>query len=129
MLGTLGTPLTAPAWKAVGWLLGPLMFRHDPADLLATLAAEDTFDLTEELSRIQTPVLVVGGDRDRPYGPVLLAETARRLPRGRLLLYPHCSHVGVPGRRRFVADVLAFLHEDAAVCPAGDDGDHGAHSD
>lgn len=133
MLGTLGTPVTAPAWKTVGWLLGPLMFRHDPADLLATLAAEDAFDLTEELSRIQTPVLVVGGDRDRPYGPALLAETARSLPRGRLLLYPHCSHVGVPGRRRFAADVLAFLREDAAADrPAGDggdDGDHGAHGD
>lgn len=114
MLGTLGTPVTERLWSALGWLLGPLMFRDDPGDLLATLAAEDAFDLTDTLPRIQAPVLVVGGDRDQPYGPALLAETAYTLPRGRLLLYPHSGHAAVPGRRRFATDVLAFLDEELA---------------
>jgi pimeloyl-ACP methyl ester carboxylesterase len=93
------------------------MFRHDPADLLATIAAEDTFDLTDALPRIQTPVLVVGGDQDEPYGPGLFAETADRLPHGRLLLYRHTSHFGVPSRRRFARDVLAFLDENTTGRP------------
>lgn len=113
MLGTLGTPVTGPLWKAVGWLLGPRMFRHDPADLLATVKAEDAFDLTDVLPRIQAPVLVLGGDRDQPYGPALLAETAASLPRGRLLLYRRSSHAAVPSRRRFTADVLDFLDEES----------------
>lgn len=124
MLATMGTPVTASMWTAVGWLLGPMMFSHDPADLLATLAAEDAFDLTEELVGIRTPVLVVGGDRDQPYGPALFAETAHRLPHGRLLLYPRASHVAVPSRRRFPSDVLAFLDEDPSRGP----GSRRAHS-
>jgi len=112
LLTTLGTPATGPVWSALGWLLAPRMFRHDAGDLLATLAAEDTFDLTAELPRIQTPVLVIGGDRDQPYGPALFAETAARLPHGRLLLYPRTSHFAVPSRRRFAGDVLAFLNDD-----------------
>lgn len=109
MLGPMGTPVTERLWRLLGWLVGPRMFRHDPADLLATLAAEDAFDLTDALPSIQTPVLVVGGDLDRPYGPGLFAETAAGLPHGALLLYPHSGHAAVPGRRRFPRDVLAFL--------------------
>ena len=112
MLATLGTPLTEPMWTTMGWLLGPWMFRHDHSDLLVTLAAEDAFDLTDILPRIQTPVLVVGGDHDQPYGPALFAETAQRLPHGRLLLYRHASHVTVVGRRHFASEVLGFLNGD-----------------
>jgi pimeloyl-ACP methyl ester carboxylesterase len=112
MLATLGTRISDPVWNTVGWLLGPLMFRHDPADLLATLAAEDAFDLTRSLPELQTPVLVIGGDRDQPYGPALFAPTADHIPHGRLILYRRTSHIAVPTCRRFVRDVLTCLNSD-----------------
>ena len=63
-------------------------------DLLATLRAEDAFDLTARLGSIETPTLVVGGERDAFYGADLFRETAHGLPRGQVLLYPGIGHGG-----------------------------------
>jgi pimeloyl-ACP methyl ester carboxylesterase len=112
MASMLGTPLSEPLWAALGWLLGPLLFRHGRADLVATIGAEDAFDLTDRLRGITVPVLVVAGDSDRCYSPELFTATATGLPAARLVVYPRTGHAGVESHRRFGPDVLAFLDGD-----------------
>ncbi|MFP3713459.1 alpha/beta fold hydrolase [Puerhibacterium sp. TATVAM-FAB25] len=117
----LGTPLTDPLWTAAGRLLGPLLFRHGRADLVATIGAEDAFDLTDRLPEVTAPVLVVAGDSDGCYGPELFAATAAGLPEARLVVYPRTGHAGVEGHRRYGPDVLGFLDgrpDDHAAAPA-----------
>jgi len=110
MLGFLGTrPLGREVGSVLGWLLGPVMFRDGASDMCATIKAEDVFDLTDRLSGVRVPTLVVGGERDVPYGPGIFRETAQGMPNGRLLLYGGTGHMGVQAKRRFAADVLGFL--------------------
>jgi pimeloyl-ACP methyl ester carboxylesterase len=97
------------ALAAAGWLLGPRLLADDPGDLLATIDAEDGFDLTARLPGVQAPLLVVGGGRDRFYGTRLFAETAAGAPRGELLLHETRGHVGAQSSPLTVARVLAFL--------------------
>lgn len=82
--GRMGSRLMA----AVMWLAGPFSDPDDPSDMIATIRAEDAFDVTDELHRITTPTLVVGGGRDGFYTAELFRETARGIPNARLLLYP-----------------------------------------
>lgn len=110
MNAILGTgPVSDWIWKSLGRPTGPRMFAGGAPDLCATIEAEDAFDLTDRLSRIKVPTLVVGGDRDAAYGPALFRETAEGVPNGKLLLYSCTGHVGMQARRRFVPDVLRFL--------------------
>ncbi len=99
------------ALSALGWLLGPVLFRADPGDLLVTIDAEDDFDLTARLPTIAARTLVVGGGRDRFYGTDLFRETATGLPQGRLLLHPGKGHIGAHTCRESVLYVLRFLDE------------------
>lgn len=92
-----------------GWLVGPWMYRGSTADVAAVLRAEDAFDLTDRLAGIGVPTLVIGGDEDTPYGPAVFRETARGLPRGRLIMYYGRGHVGVQLTPNFTRDVLGFL--------------------
>jgi pimeloyl-ACP methyl ester carboxylesterase len=97
-----------------GWALGlagPLFIRRgwDPADMLATIAAEDAFDLRDRLREISAPTLIVGGGRDRFYPADLFRETAAGLPDARLLLYEDRTHGGTFIDRRFARDIAAFL--------------------
>ena len=86
----------------------------EPDDLLATIQAEDWFDLTDRLGELHVPVLVVGGDRDRFYdsGQVFV-QTAARVPGARLILYPGKGHLGTLSGKALPRDVLAFLDEDS----------------
>ena len=45
------------------WLAGPLFIRRgwDPSDMIATIEAEDAFDVGERLGEISAPTLVIGG--------------------------------------------------------------------
>ena len=45
------------------WLAGPLFIRRewDPSDMIATIEAEDAFDVGERLGEITAPTLVIGG--------------------------------------------------------------------
>ena len=105
----------AVALAAVGWAAGPLLFPRagDLADLAAMIADEDGFDVRDRLGALRAPTLVVAGGRDRAYPPALTAETARAIPRARLVRYPRRGHVTVAADPRFVAAVTRFL--DAAV--------------
>jgi len=74
--------LALPAALA-GWLLGPRLSDTEGLSDMATMAeAEDDFDL-RRLPTIQAPTLILGGERDRYYGPELFAETAALIPRSR----------------------------------------------
>ena len=109
---TAGGPGMARVFGAGGWLLPGLLVGHRDPDLLATLRAEDAFDLTARLGSIETPTLVVGGERDAFYGADLFRETAHGLPRGQVLLYPGIGHGGTVSHRRLGRDVLAHLDRD-----------------
>ena len=93
------------------WLAGPLFIKRDwdPSDMIATIEAEDVFDVGERLIEISAPSLVIGGGRDRFYPPELFRETASRIPNARLILYENRAHGGTFSDRRFGRDVVAFL--------------------
>lgn len=93
------------------WLAGPLFIRRswDSSDMIATLRAEDDFDIKDRLREIPAPVLVLGGGRDRFSPPELFRETAQRIPDARLVLYENRAHGGTVVDRRFGEAVVAFL--------------------
>ena len=96
------------------WLVGPLFIRRDwdPSDMIATIMAEDAFEICERLEKITAPTLVVGGGRDRFYPPELFRKTAVLIPEGRLILYENRAHGGTFADRRFGRDVVAFLNAE-----------------
>jgi pimeloyl-ACP methyl ester carboxylesterase len=93
------------------WLAGPLFISRewDPSDMIATIEAEDPFDVGERLGEISAPTLVIGGGHDRFYPPELFRETAERIPEARLVLYEERAHGGTFTDRRFGRDIVAFL--------------------
>ena len=97
-------------------LLGPLFIGRgwDPSDMIATIEAEDAFDLRGRLGQISAPTLVVGGGRDHFYSRELFEETADGIPNARLVLYEDRAHGGTFADRRFGRDVVAFLLEGQA---------------
>lgn len=110
----LGPAMTAgPAGRllmtALLWLTGPAADPEDPGDLLATVAAEDAFDVGANLGRITAPTLVVGGARDGFYSRDLFVRTARGIPDGHLLLFPRGSHMSVAASRTARRAVTRFL--------------------
>ena len=68
------------------------MVPEDTTDLLVTLEAEDAFDVGEDLSRVSSPTLVIGGGKDRFYASRLFAETAAGVVDGRVHLFPSWGH-------------------------------------
>jgi pimeloyl-ACP methyl ester carboxylesterase len=85
-------------------------------DDMATMAeAEDEFDLAA-LPTIAAPTLIVGGARDRYYGPELFAQTAALIPDSRVEMRRHLGHVSVLWHPRSLAQILSFL---AAEVPGG----------
>lgn len=114
--GQLGTPLAGSAVgrvaaSAMCWLGGGPT-GDDAADLLATIEAEDAFDLTGRLREVRAPALVVGGGRDGFYGD-LIARTADGLG-ALLVLAPRASHMTAAGHRTIRHAVLTFLGPDGA---------------
>jgi pimeloyl-ACP methyl ester carboxylesterase len=93
------------------WLAGPLFIRHgwDPSDMIATIIAEDAFDIGGRLGEISAPTLVVGRGRDRFYPLEIFRETANGIPDARLMLYQDRAHGGTFANRCFGRDVVAFL--------------------
>jgi pimeloyl-ACP methyl ester carboxylesterase len=92
-----------------GWLLGPRLFTTEGMNHMATVAeAEDLFDLAQ-LPPIEAPTLIVGGERDRYYGPALFEETARLIPGSRLVVRPRLGHVSVLWSPRSRAEIHGFL--------------------
>jgi pimeloyl-ACP methyl ester carboxylesterase len=108
--GFTKSPVLIRLIAAAMWTAGLFVRVRDPADLNAMTGAEDAFDVHDRLPDITTPTLVVHGGRDYFWTPEMFADTARRMPYGRLLTYPAVGH-GVNVHRRFFADVIAFLRD------------------
>ncbi len=112
LMSVLGASAPAQrALKVVGGALAPVLMAGDLDDMVATIDAEDVFDVTARLPGITAPTLVVGGGRDRFYGEELFTGTADGLPGGRLLLLPDKGHAGTLSSPRTSAEVLRFLDE------------------
>lgn len=81
---------------------------QDPGDAIVMLAAEDAFDVRDRLAGIPTETLVVCGARDYYWTPEMFAETAFRMPHGKLIMYPNRGHA-LTLAKEFFRDVIQFL--------------------
>ena len=96
-------------------LVGPWVGRdllsgkhYPPADLLVELEAEMSFDGRPALPRIEVPVVLLSGDRDRFFVWDVVEETSRLIPDCTLVRYEGQGHMKVATSRRVARDVLAF---------------------
>lgn len=106
----LGKLVMASTLRVMGRLIDP----DDPSDMLATIDAEDAFDVCGDLHRISAPALVVAGGRDDFYTTELLRRTARGIPDSRLRMYPGKGHMGVLAHRPARLAICSFLTSDVA---------------
>jgi pimeloyl-ACP methyl ester carboxylesterase len=86
---------------------------ENPADTIAMLRAEDAFDVRHQLVDIQIETLVICGAQDPYWTPEMFAETAFRLPHGKLIMYRNRGHTLVIAPE-FFRDVTAFLRNTTA---------------
>lgn len=87
----LPPPVRTPAQPLSNWMAGR-MVTDDSADALATLEAEDAFDVEAELPRVSAPTLVIGGGRDPFYPEELFRRTAVGVQDGRAHIFPTWRH-------------------------------------
>jgi pimeloyl-ACP methyl ester carboxylesterase len=86
---------------------------ENPADTIAMLRAEDAFDVRDRLRDIPTETLVICGAQDPFWTLDMFAETACRMPRGKLIMYRDRGHALVTAPE-FFSDVAAFLRSSPA---------------
>jgi pimeloyl-ACP methyl ester carboxylesterase len=86
---------------------------ENPADTIAMLRAEDAFDVRDRLPDIPTETLVICGAQDPFWTLDMFAETACRMPRGKLIMYRDRGHALVTAPE-FFSDVAAFLRSSPA---------------
>ncbi len=97
--------------KLIGPFMGRRMLagRNYPAgDVLVEVEAGLVFDSRAVLPRIQVPVLLLCGDRDRHFPRDVVEETAKLIPDCTLIWYRGQGHVQAAANRRIPHDVLAF---------------------
>jgi pimeloyl-ACP methyl ester carboxylesterase len=93
-----------PSW--IPALAARRMAETRPDVLYADFLACDRFDITDRLSELSQPALVLCGEQDRmttQRGAQFLAE---HLPAGRLEIIPHAGHMLMIEQPQAVADVL-----------------------
>lgn len=100
-------------------LVGPWIGRsllsgknYPPADLLVEIEAEMSFDARPALPRIEVPVVLVCGDRDRFFPADVVEETVRLIPDCTLVRYEGQGHMKVATSGRVAHDVLAFVNRN-----------------
>jgi pimeloyl-ACP methyl ester carboxylesterase len=91
---------------------------ENPTDTMAMIKAEDGFDVRSRLPRIHTETLLICGAKDGFWHLEMFAETAHRMPHGRLIIYPDLGHNLVTSPK-FAADVVAFLNNQEGSSRAG----------
>lgn len=94
-----------------GWIGRSLLSGRSfpPGDLLVEAEAELSFDARRSLARIEVPVVLLCGDRDRFFPTDVVDETARLIPDCTLVRYEGQGHMQVATSSRVVHDVLAFV--------------------
>ena len=102
-------------WRWARALFAPLamlaarrVMIENPTDTLAMLRAEDAFDVRDRLPHIPTETLVICGAQDPFWTPEMFAETAFRLPNGKLIMYRNRGHALITAPE-FFRDVTTFL--------------------
>lgn len=109
LFGEQVPPPLAQVARGLGWAAGGMFAVDDPADMLVTIAAEDSFDAEADLTRVQAPTLVLGGRADTFYSEDLFRRTAAGIPKGRAVIFPGKSHMQVAGSRVPAGIALGFL--------------------
>lgn len=104
-----GGPVTAALMTGLLWLTGPWTAPKDPGDMLATLEAEDSYDVTDRLHRVTAPTLVIAGARDGFYSRDVVERTASGIRGARLVLYPRKGHMAAIAHRPAGRAVTHFL--------------------
>lgn len=84
--------------------------RMAPQAVVGHLQALDAWDVQTRLRSLRQPVLVVGGQQDVLVGADDLRVFARRLPRGRIVIWADVGHaVQLEQPRRFTLALFRFL--------------------
>jgi pimeloyl-ACP methyl ester carboxylesterase len=103
----LAASLLAPV---VGRLF--LSQRQDMGDFVVLLDALLAHNGWAELSRIERPVLILGGAEDVFYPQVMLQEMGEQIPQAQVVIYQGVGHGLVEFRKQdFERDVSTFLRE------------------
>jgi pimeloyl-ACP methyl ester carboxylesterase len=108
MPGKLRSRLLRALLTPIALLAAKRITIENPADPIAMLRAEDAFDVRDRLGDIQTETLVICGAQDPFWTLEMFAETAFRLPRGKLIMYRNRGHALIIAPE-FFTDVTAFL--------------------
>jgi pimeloyl-ACP methyl ester carboxylesterase len=99
--------------RPVAYLAAKRITIENPTDAIAMLRAEDAFDVRDRLDDIPTETLVICGAQDPFWTLEMFAETACRLPHGKLIMYRDRGHTLVTAPE-FFSDVTAFLRGPTA---------------
>jgi pimeloyl-ACP methyl ester carboxylesterase len=108
MTSMLPVPLRGPM-RPLSRLAARSMPPDDPTDLLATLDAEDAFDVADQLPRVMAPTLVIGGAKDGFYTRELFEATAAGVRDGRVHIFQGWGHARTSGSGATTHLTLGFL--------------------
>ncbi len=108
MTAMLPEPLQTPASPAARMMMRS-MTPDDPTDLLATLDAEDAFDVKDRLQSITAPTLVIGGTDDIFYPTQMFQQTADGVPDGRAYIHEGWGHMRTAASSATTNLTLGFL--------------------
>ncbi len=110
--------LLIPFFSLISLMGGPIFGKpQDPSDLIITVKAEDKFNFRERLCEIKAPTLVIAGEKDPFYSPLLFRETAQGIPGAKLKLYKGMGHPA--SGMQFKKDLKEFLLGETGENPAG----------
>jgi len=99
-------------WIGRGLLSGK---NYPPADLLVEIEAEISFDARPVLPRIESPVVLISGDRDQFFPIEVIEETVGLIPDCTLVRYEGQGHMKAATNKRVAHDVLAFIERGQGV--------------
>ncbi len=107
--------------RLLGPLAGRLVFGHPGyprQDVITEIEAELAFDSREVLPRIESPVLMICGDRDRFFPRTVVETTAALIPDCTLLWYAGKGHVATASSKRVAHDVLDHVDRHGVAADA-----------
>ncbi|MGH3372737.1 MAG: alpha/beta fold hydrolase, partial [Nocardioidaceae bacterium] len=103
-----------------------LMQSFPSPTLIDVLKAVIAFDMSEAVGAVDTPTLIVTGDRDRIIAGTASRQLARQIRGSKLVEFEGAGHNTIMERHEEVTELVAVFLDD--VCPGGmaDDGEHAA---
>ncbi len=95
-------------------MTGPNEHEHFEHDYAIEADAAIRFDSREALPRIQVPVLLINGDRDRHAPRDMIERTAQLIPDCTLVWYPGKDHNATCSNRRLGPVLLDYVNQRSA---------------